>query len=176
MQIVVCIDDIWKTKCVLGSWFVDDRYGFLLRRLSRGGASDLEFDGVSGVLPRSDSFNDKGFTFDEPPWKYAKLHINDGAMSSSDPASSEKENRFGVVNPRSAGSPRSAARIPSGHRPNAPTSPPCRTPRNAVASQPEDPLVKKGGRPAVRRASFARRPPPAAAGKQGRREVEGGGG
>ena len=36
MQIVVCIDDIWKTKHLLGSWFVDGRYGFLLRRLSRG--------------------------------------------------------------------------------------------------------------------------------------------
>ena len=67
MQIVVCIDDIWKTEHVLGSWFMDGGYGFLLRRLSRGGVPDLEFDGVSGVLPRSDSFNGKGFTFDEPP-------------------------------------------------------------------------------------------------------------
>ncbi|KAE8781731.1 Speckle-type POZ protein [Hordeum vulgare] len=57
MQIEVCIDDIWKTERVLGSWFVDGRYGFLLRRLGRGGVSDLKFDGVSGVLPRSDSFN-----------------------------------------------------------------------------------------------------------------------
>ena len=32
MQIVVCIDDIWKTEHVLGSWLVDGRYGFLLRR------------------------------------------------------------------------------------------------------------------------------------------------
>uniref|UniRef100_M8B323 Uncharacterized protein n=1 Tax=Aegilops tauschii TaxID=37682 RepID=M8B323_AEGTA len=31
--------------------------GFLHRCLSRGGVPDLEFDGVSGVLPRSDSFN-----------------------------------------------------------------------------------------------------------------------
>ena len=83
MQIVVCIDDIWKTERVLGSWFVDGRYGFLLRRLSRGGVPDLEFDGVSGVLPRSDSFNGKGFTFGEPPWRSAKLHISDGAASSS---------------------------------------------------------------------------------------------
>ena len=48
MQIVVCIDDIWKTERVLGSWFVDGRYGFLLRRLSRGGVPDLKFDRVSG--------------------------------------------------------------------------------------------------------------------------------
>ena len=83
MQIVVCIDDIWKTERVLGSWFVDGRYGFLLRRHSRGGVPDLEFDGVSGVLPWSDSFNGKGFTFGEPPWRFAKLHISDGAASSS---------------------------------------------------------------------------------------------
>ena len=83
MEIMVCINDIWKTKRVLGSWFVDGRYGFLLRRLSRGGVPDLEFDGVSGVLPRSDSFNGNGFTFDEPPWRSAKLHISDGATSSS---------------------------------------------------------------------------------------------
>ena len=67
MQIVVCIDDIWKTEHMLGSWLVDGRYGFLLRRFSRGGLPDLEFDGVSGVLPRSDLFNGKGFTFGEPP-------------------------------------------------------------------------------------------------------------
>ena len=42
---------------------------------SRGGVPDLEFDGVSGVLPRSDSFNDKGFIFCEPLWRSAKLHI-----------------------------------------------------------------------------------------------------
>ena len=30
MQNVVCIDDIWKTEYLLGSWFVDGRYGFLL--------------------------------------------------------------------------------------------------------------------------------------------------
>jgi hypothetical protein len=62
---------------------VDDRYGFLLRRLSRGGVPDLEFDGMSGVLPRSDSFNGNGFTFGEPPWRSAKLHISNGAASSS---------------------------------------------------------------------------------------------
>ena len=84
MQIVVCIDDISKMEYLLGSWFMDGRYGFLLRRLSRGGVSDLEFDGMSGVLPRSDSFNDNGFTFGEPPWRSAKLHISDGAASSSD--------------------------------------------------------------------------------------------
>ena len=83
MQIVVCMDDIWKRKHVLGSWFVDDRYGFLLRRLSLGGVSDLEFNGVSGMLPRSDSFNGMGFTFGEPSWRSAKLHISDGAASSS---------------------------------------------------------------------------------------------
>ena len=83
MQIVVCIDDIWKTEHVLGSWFVDGRDSFLLRRLSRGGVPYLKFDGVSGVLPRSDSFNGKGFTFGEPPWRSAKLHISDVAASSS---------------------------------------------------------------------------------------------
>ena len=66
-----------------GSWFVDGRYAFLLRRLSCGGVPDLEFDCVSGVLPRSDSFNGKGFTFGEPPWRSATLHISDGAASSS---------------------------------------------------------------------------------------------
>ena len=68
---------------VLGSRFMDGRCGFLLRRSSRVGVPDLEFDGVSGVLPRSDSFNGKGFTFGEPPWRSAKLHISDGAASSS---------------------------------------------------------------------------------------------
>ena len=83
MQIVVCIDDIWTTEHVLGSWLVDGRYGFLLQCFSRGGSPDLEFDGVSVVLPRSDSFNGKGFTFREPPWMSAKLHIRDGAAASS---------------------------------------------------------------------------------------------
>ena len=62
---------------------MDGRYGFLLRRLSRCGVSDLEFDSVSGVLPRSDSFNGNGFIFGEPPWRSAKLHISDGAAPSS---------------------------------------------------------------------------------------------
>ena len=44
----------------------------------------MEFDGVSGVLPRSDPFNGNGFTFGEPPWRSAKLHISNGATSSSD--------------------------------------------------------------------------------------------
>ena len=81
MQIVVCIDDIWKTEHVLGSWLTDGGYGFLFRRLSHGGGPDLEFDGMSGVFPRS--FNGNGFTFGEPPWRSAKLHISDGAASSS---------------------------------------------------------------------------------------------
>jgi hypothetical protein len=72
MQIVVCIDDIWKTKHVLGSWLLDGRYGFLLRLLSRGRVPDLEFDGVSGVLTRSDSFNGNGFTFGEPSLEVRK--------------------------------------------------------------------------------------------------------
>ena len=82
MQIVVCIDDIWKTEHVLGSWFVDGRYGFLLRRLSRGGVPDLEFDGVSGVLPRSDSFNGNGFTSRELPLIKSAV-LSNGAVSSS---------------------------------------------------------------------------------------------
>ena len=75
--------DIWKTKRVLGSWFVDGKFCFLLRRLSHVRVLDLKFDGVSGVLPRSDSFNSNGFIFGEPPWRSAKLHISDGAASSS---------------------------------------------------------------------------------------------
>ena len=85
MQIVIYVGGIWKmVDRVLGSCFVDGRYGFLLRRLSHVGVPDLEFDGVSGVLPRSDSFNGNDFTFiGEPPWRSAKLHISDGAASSS---------------------------------------------------------------------------------------------
>ena len=84
MQIEVCIDDIWKmVDHVLGPWFVDGRCGFLRRCFSRAGVLDLEFDGVSGVLARSDSFNDNSFTLGEPPWRSAKLHISDGAASSS---------------------------------------------------------------------------------------------
>ena len=84
MQIVVCIDNIWKTERVLSSWLMDGRYGFLLRRLSHGGVTDLEFDGTSRLLRRTGSFNDNGFTFGEPPWRFTKLHISDGAASSSD--------------------------------------------------------------------------------------------
>ena len=52
MQIVICVGGIWKmVDRVLGSWFVDGTYGFLLRCLSRVGGPDLKFDGVSGVLP-----------------------------------------------------------------------------------------------------------------------------
>ncbi|KAE8782407.1 Pentatricopeptide repeat-containing protein [Hordeum vulgare] len=83
MQIVVYIDDMCKTKCVLGSLFMNGRYGFLLQRFSHGGVPDLEFNGVSGVLSRSDSFSDKSFTFGEPPWMSAKVHISDGAALSS---------------------------------------------------------------------------------------------
>ena len=68
---------------VLGSRFVDGRCGFLLRRSSRVGVPDLKFDDVSGVLPRSDSFNGNDFAFGEPPWRSAKLHISDGAATSS---------------------------------------------------------------------------------------------
>ena len=49
MQIMVCVDGIWKTAdCVLGSRLVVGRYGFLLRRLCRAEVPDLEFDDVSG--------------------------------------------------------------------------------------------------------------------------------
>jgi hypothetical protein len=58
------------------------RYGFLLRCFSHGGVPDLEFDGLSVVLPRSDSFNGNGFIFNESPWRSTKLHINDGAVLS----------------------------------------------------------------------------------------------
>ena len=68
---------------VLGSWFLDGRYGFLLRRLSHVGVPDLEFDGMFWVLARADWFNDNGFIFGEPPWRSVKLHISDGTTSSS---------------------------------------------------------------------------------------------
>jgi hypothetical protein len=35
---------------MLGSWYVDCRYGFLLRLLGRVGLPDLEFDGVSATV------------------------------------------------------------------------------------------------------------------------------
>ena len=65
---------------VRGSWMVGMVF---FRDVLVGGVPDLEFDGVSEVLPRSDSFNDKGFTFGEPPWRSAKLDISDGGASSS---------------------------------------------------------------------------------------------
>ena len=68
---------------MLGSWFVDDMYGFLILRLSRGVVPDLEFDGMSGVLPRSDSFNGNGFASSKLLSRSVKLQISDGAASSS---------------------------------------------------------------------------------------------
>ena len=68
---------------VMGSWYVDSRYRFLLRHLSRVGLPDREFDGVSRVLSRFDSFNGNDFTFGKPPSRSAKPHISDGAASSS---------------------------------------------------------------------------------------------
>ncbi|XP_073352125.1 polygalacturonase-like [Aegilops tauschii subsp. strangulata] len=62
MQIVVCIDGIWKMV---------DR------------VLDLEFDGVTGVLPWSNSFNGNDFAFGKPPSRSARLHISNGAASSS---------------------------------------------------------------------------------------------
>ena len=49
-------------SCV-GSWFVSGRYGFLFRRLRRVGVPDLEFDGVSRLMPYLDSFNNNSLTF-----------------------------------------------------------------------------------------------------------------
>ena len=66
---------------VLGLWFIDGGYGFLLRRFSPAGVADLDFDGVYGCCPGLIRCN--GSTFDEPPWRFAKLHISDGAASSS---------------------------------------------------------------------------------------------
>ena len=62
---------------------MDGRYGFLLRRLSRGGVPDLEFECVSWVLPRSDLFNENGFACGGPHWRSAKLPIKDEATLSS---------------------------------------------------------------------------------------------
>ena len=46
--------------------------------------SVLKFDGVSGVvLPRSDSFNGNGLSYDKLIWRSEKLLISDGAASSS---------------------------------------------------------------------------------------------
>ena len=44
----------------------------------------LEFDDVSGVMRRSDSFNVNGFDFGEILWRSIKLQLSDGAASSSD--------------------------------------------------------------------------------------------
>lgn len=53
---------IWKTADrMLSSWLAADMYGFPIRRLRRAGVSNLEFGGVSGVLPRPDSFNSNAF-------------------------------------------------------------------------------------------------------------------
>ena len=41
----------------MGSWFVDGGYGFLPQRLSLMRVPTLEFDDVSEMLPRSDSFD-----------------------------------------------------------------------------------------------------------------------
>ena len=60
-----------------------DRYGFLLRCLSRVEMPNLKFDGVFGVLSGSDIFNSDGFTFGEPPWRSTKLHINNRVAPSS---------------------------------------------------------------------------------------------
>ena len=69
---------------VLVLWLEADRSVLLLRRRSRGEVSVLEFDGVSGdMLPRSDSFNGNGFAYGKLFWRSAKLHISDGAASSS---------------------------------------------------------------------------------------------
>jgi hypothetical protein len=42
----------------------------------------LEFDGVSGMLPWSDSFNGNGFTLGKLLWMPAMMLISDGAASS----------------------------------------------------------------------------------------------
>jgi hypothetical protein len=67
---------------VLGLWLVANISGFLLRH-RRARVQDLEFDGVSEVLPRSDSFNGNGSTFGRLSWRFAKLLDSDGAASSS---------------------------------------------------------------------------------------------
>jgi hypothetical protein len=79
VQSVVCGSDNWK-MVLLGFWLEANRSGFLLRHTR---LQNLEFDGVSGVLPRSDSFNRNGSTFGRLPWRFAKLLDSDGAASSS---------------------------------------------------------------------------------------------
>jgi hypothetical protein len=51
---------------VLDLWLVADRSGFLLQ-YRRARVQDLEFDGMSRVLPRSDSYNDNGSAFGRLP-------------------------------------------------------------------------------------------------------------
>ncbi len=66
-QTLVYASDSWKmVHLVLSLWLKADSSGFLLRRHSRVGLSVLEFDGVSEVLPRYDSFDGYDLTFDEP--------------------------------------------------------------------------------------------------------------
>jgi hypothetical protein len=61
-----------------------DRSDFLSKHRSRAGMSVLEFDCMSGdMLPRFDSFNDKGFASGKLLWRFENLMISDEAMSSS---------------------------------------------------------------------------------------------
>jgi hypothetical protein len=77
VQTAVCVGDNWKmVNLVLGSWVKVVRSGFLLR-WCRAGVPKLEFDGVFGVLPRSDSFNGNNFAFGKLLWRSAKLLISD---------------------------------------------------------------------------------------------------
>jgi hypothetical protein len=67
---------------VLGLWLEVEKSGVLLRH-SRARAQDLEFGGVSEMLPRSDSFDDNGSTFGKLSSRSAKLLDIDRAASSS---------------------------------------------------------------------------------------------
>jgi hypothetical protein len=67
---------------VLGSRVKVVRSSFL-PQWCHAAVPELEFDGVSRVLPRSDSFNGDGFAFGKLLWRFAKLLISDGAASSS---------------------------------------------------------------------------------------------
>jgi hypothetical protein len=62
-QMFVCISDRWKMVYpMLGLWMEVGSSDFLPRHCSHGGVLVLEFDRVSeDMLPRSDSFNGKGF-------------------------------------------------------------------------------------------------------------------
>ena len=77
VQVLVCINGIWKTGRVLYSWFVVGICQFSLARVPY-----LEFDDVSGVLPHANSFNGNGFDFAKLFWRYVKLHVNEGVASS----------------------------------------------------------------------------------------------